>query len=124
MTVQFIEIAGQSMAVLPRADYERLVEANEDRADVAAAANAEERRRQGEQYLPASMLDRILEGESSLKIWRQHKGLTAASLAEQAGIAQSTISKLELGQRHGRPEVWRALATALGVTPTDIMPVV
>jgi len=122
MTVQFIEIAGQRMAVLPAADYDRLLDAAEDRADEAAAIAAEDRRDAGEEYLPAAMLDRILQGESGLRVWREHRGMTATKLAADAGVSQAAISKLELGQRGGRPDVWRSLANALRVSPADIMP--
>ena len=63
MTVQIVEIAGQKMAMLPMADYERLVEIVEDRTDAHAAAEAERRRNEGEEYLPAELVDRILTGD-------------------------------------------------------------
>ncbi len=122
MTAQIIEIAGQRMAVMPVAVYERLCEAIEDRSDGDAAAAAETRRRDGEEYVSAAILDRMLAGESPLRVWRQHRELTLAALAEKSGVLKSTISELENAKAQGKPSTWRALADALRVLVDDILP--
>jgi transcriptional regulator with XRE-family HTH domain len=51
----------------------------------------------------------------NLRRWRMTRGMTLSALAEQAGVAKSTVSLIERGQ--GNPSidtVW-ALAAALGV---------
>jgi predicted transcriptional regulator len=124
MGVQILEIAGQKMAVLPVEDYERLVELAEDREDIEAAADAERRRNEGSvEYLPASMVDRILDGENALRVWREYRGMTISELAARSGYGYSMISKVESGARQGTVALWKALATALNVLPEDIMPV-
>jgi ribosome-binding protein aMBF1 (putative translation factor) len=124
MGVQIVEIAGQRMAVLPLEDYERLVELADDREDIAAAADAERRRKDGAmEYLPASMANRILDGENALRVWREYRGLSVAELAETSGYGYSMISKVEAGTRQGTIALWKALAAALRVLPEDIMPV-
>ena len=122
MTVQIVEIAGQKMAMLPVAEYERLVDIAEDKADALAAAEAEKRRLDGEEYLPAEMADRIMAGESPLRVWRQHRGMTQQTLAKAAGIGTSFMSQIENGVRKGSPMVWRRLAEALNVSADDILP--
>lgn len=123
MAVQILEIAGQKMAVLPVEAYERLVQLAEDREDVAAAADAERRRNEGSmEYLPASMVDRILDGENALRVWREYRGMTIAELAARSGYGYSMISKIETGTRQGTVALWIALAAALNVLPEDIMP--
>jgi DNA-binding XRE family transcriptional regulator len=122
MTVQIVEIAGQKMAVLPVTDYERLVDIAEDRADALAAIAAEERRVAGEEYLPADMVDRLLAGESPLKVWRQYRGMTLAQLSATVGIGPSFLSDIENGNRRGKPGLWRKLAEALSVSADDILP--
>ena len=122
MTAQIIEIAGQRMAVMPVAEYERLCEAIEDRSDSDSAADAETRRSAGEEYISAAMVDRMLAGENPLRVWRQHRGLTLAALGEQSGVLKSTISELENGKAQGKPSTWRALADALAVMVDDILP--
>jgi ribosome-binding protein aMBF1 (putative translation factor) len=123
MGVQILEIAGRKMAVLPVEDYERLVEIAEDREDVAAAEDAERRRNEGNtEYLPVSMVDRILDGENALRVWREYRGMTIAELAEKSGYGYSMISKIESRSRQGTVALWKALAAALNVLPEDIMP--
>lgn len=123
MGAQILEIAGRKMAVLPVEDYERLVEIAEDREDVAAAADAERRRKEGAEYLPASMVNRILDGENALRVWREYRGMTISELAENSGYGYSMISKIETGTRQGTVAFWNAVAAALKVLPEDIMPI-
>lgn len=123
MTVQVLDIAGQKMAMLPMADYERLLEIAEDQADINAAIAAEKRRLEGEEYVPADLVYRVMEGENALRVWRQFRGLTLAALAEKAGTRQSMLSRIENGQLQGRPSLWRKLAEALDVTIEDILPI-
>ena len=122
MTVQIVEIAGQKMAVLPVADYERLVELAEDTADALAAAAAEARRHGGEEYLPSAMVDSLLAGESALRIWRKHRGMTLADLSGATGISLNFLSDIERGKRRGSPAHWRSFASALQVSTDDILP--
>ena len=122
MTAQIVEIAGQKMAMLPIADYQRLLDLAEDKADLVAAMQAEQRRRGDEEYLPVAMADRILAGESALKVWRNHRGMTLAALGTAAGVGQSHLSQIENGGRRGTPSLWRRLAAALRVSADDILP--
>lgn len=122
MTVQIVEIAGQKMAMLPIDDYQKLLDIAEDRADVMAALAAEQRRAGGEEYLPAELVDRIMNGESALRVWRQYRGMTAKALADRAGARMATISEIENGKAQGKPVLWRALAEALNVSIDDILP--
>jgi DNA-binding XRE family transcriptional regulator len=122
MTAQIVEIAGQKMAVLPIADYQRLLDLAEDKGDVLAAMQAEQRRLAGEEYLPAALVDGILAGGSALKAWRKYRGMTLVELASVAGTQASTLSSIESGTRQGRPALWRSLAEALKVSVDDILP--
>ena len=122
MTIQFIEVGGRKMAVLPVEDYTRLLEAAEDQADISAAVEAERRREAGEEYLPADMVNRLVDGENALRVWRQYRGMTVTKLAEVSGVNKAMVSQLENGKAYGRPATWRALADALRVSVDDILP--
>jgi hypothetical protein len=122
MTAQIVEIAGQKMAMLPIADYQRLLDLAEDKADMVAAMQAEQRRRDGEEYLPAELVDEVMNGGSALKAWRKYRGRSLADLAAATGTHPSTLSSIETGTRQGRPALWRALADALQVSVDDILP--
>jgi DNA-binding XRE family transcriptional regulator len=122
MTVQIVDIAGQKMAMLPVADYERLLDLAEDRSDTLAAAAAEDRRCAAEEYLPVEMVDRLLAGEGPLRVWRKHRGMTLAELSGEAGITIGFLSDIERGKRRGSPILFRKLAEALRVSADDILP--
>ena len=122
MTVQFVELGGEKHALMPIADYERLLLELEDASDVQTAVVAEERRMAGEEYLPEEFLDSIMAGQSLLKTWRKHRGLKLRNLSEATSFSMGYISQLELGKRQGNPKIWRALAKALETDVNDIMP--
>ncbi|HQS71305.1 MAG: transcriptional regulator [Novosphingobium sp. 28-62-57] len=122
MTMQLIEIDGRKLAVLPLEEYRELVDAAEDQADIVAAAAAEKRRQEGEEYLPSDMVNRLIDGENALRVWREYRGYTVSRLAEEAGVNKASVSLLENGKSFGRPATWRALADVLKVTVDDILP--
>jgi DNA-binding XRE family transcriptional regulator len=123
MTAQIVEIAGHKMAVLPIEEYEHLLDIAEDRADILAAESAERRRVEGEEYLPAEMVNRILDGEPPLRVWREYRGLTQTALAAKVGTSVPTINRLESGKIVGGRRRWRPIAEALGVSVDDLLPI-
>lgn len=121
MTVQFIEIAGQKLAMIPVMEYEQLIEAAEDRADIVAAAAAEAKREAGEEYVPKDVVDRLLAGENPLRVWRTYRNLSLDELGEIVGRQSSFLSKLERGENEGGVRLWVSLAKALGVSLEDLV---
>ena len=107
---------------LRRADYDRLLDAYEDRRDLATftryvsavetLGEAEVRRLC---YTEAEV-DRMLEGGvSPVTIWRERAGLSGRGLALQARISQSYLVEIESGKKPGSAAALKALATALKV---------
>ena len=123
MNAQVVEISGQKMVILPISDYERLLEIEEDMADIASAERAETRRLAGEEYVPFDLVDAIINGENALRVWRKYRGLSQGQLSEQAKVRVATVSDIENGKAQGKPAIWRALAEVLNVTVDDILPV-
>ena len=114
---------GEELVLVPRADFERLVEAAEQLADVSAYDEAKRRLAAGEdEMLPAAMVDRLLAGENALRVWREHRGLSASELAGRAGLSQAYVSQLETGKRDGPVAALGAPARALGVDIGDLAP--
>jgi len=112
---------------LARGDYLALLEALEDAKDIAAlqAAEAEEARIGKAAYrancLPVELVERmIVGGESPVRIWREHRGLTAKALAEAAGIGTSYLSEIESGHKPGSLDATAKLARALGISLDDL----
>ena len=113
--------SGDRMAVIPLADYERLVMAAEDAADVRAYDRMKRRLATGEEELvPAEFANRILDGENKIRVWRELRGMTAAVLARKAGIARPYLTQLEMGKRDGTVGTLRQIADALGVSIDEL----
>jgi DNA-binding XRE family transcriptional regulator len=122
MKAQIIEKNGKpEYAVIPYADYLRLLEAFEDKADAAVVAEFQEAYRAGREFLvPAEILRRELAGESPIRLWRDHRGLTQQALADRAGISKPYLSQIESGKRQGTVETLAAIARALDV-PLEVL---
>ena len=117
-----ISPTGERLVVLTEAEYRALVDAAADAADVAMIRRFEERLAAGdEELLPEEMVDRILDGENPIRVWREHRGLTVKALAEEAGIAPAYLSQLETGKRAGTVATVKKLAGALGVRVDDLV---
>jgi DNA-binding XRE family transcriptional regulator len=123
MSAQILEIAGEKMAMLPMADYERLLEIAEEQTDIKAAIAAEKRRQDGEEYVPAELVYKIMDGENALRVWRKYRGISLDELATKAATSKSLLSLIENGKAQGKPLLWRDLAAALNVTIEDILPI-
>ncbi|MBB5751793.1 helix-turn-helix domain-containing protein [Prosthecomicrobium pneumaticum] len=122
MTVQIIiSPAGERLVVIPEGEYERLVEAAEDLADLRAVREFEKRLAAGDEELVSSeTVDRLLRGENRIRVWRESRGLAAGALAKAAGITQAYLSQLEAGKRDGSVDVLKRIALALRLSLGDI----
>lgn len=107
---------------LPRGEVARLRRIDEDHADLLAYADFRKRLEEGaEERLPADLVKRMLDGEHPVRVWREHRGLTAAALAERAGVSAAYLSEIE---RHGKPgstDAMKKLAEALDVLVDDLI---
>ena len=119
--VTFTTPSGDTMAVIPLDEYERLVGAAEEARDVAAYDAAKAGLARGEDELvPADVVRRLLSGENAVRVWREHRRLTGRELAERGGVSASYLSQLESGQRDGTLGTMKRIAEALGVTLDDL----
>lgn len=117
--IQIIERDGvPEYAVVPYEEFsrlQRLAEAMEDIRDYdAALADAGE-------AVPHTVMERLVNGESSLRVWREHRGLTQSALSTRAGIDKTYISQIEAGHKTGSVKVLKQLADALGVDLDDLV---
>lgn len=123
MTAQTIVTpAGERLVMLPEAEYEALLDAADDASDRAAVQDFQRRLANGkEELVPATVVDRILAGESRIRVWREHRGLTLRTLAETIGVGQPFLSQIETGKREGTLETLRKIAGALSLTLDDLV---
>ena len=65
------------MVVLPIREYEQLREAAEELADVQAYDAAKRQLASGrDELIPARFAERILDGESPVRVWREYRGIS------------------------------------------------
>ncbi len=122
MNVTFKTPSGDEMVILPRAEYDQLVEGNEMAQDVAAFDRFKERLASGEEELmPAEFANRIIDGENPLRVWRQFRGVSSKDLAEQAGISVAYLSEIETGKKDGSISAMKRIADALKLTLDDLV---
>ena len=100
----------EDVVVVPRARFDEIEELLEDRA-----AEAAYRRTRDEESFPAEVANRLMDGESPVRVFRQYRGLKAAALAEQIGKSRSYLSEIEAGKKPGSVAVLRQIADALKV---------
>jgi hypothetical protein len=106
---------------IPVAELDALrarIEDLEDARDLMAAAKTAK----VEDYLPAELMNRIIAGEHPVRVWREHRGLSARKLAEKAEIPVSYLSEIENRKKPGSIDAYRALAEALELTIDDLAP--
>ena len=109
---------GETLVVLPLEEYEALVDA----ADISAADKVRAEIEAGrDELVPDAMVGRLISGESPIRVWREHRGMSATALAERAGISAGYLSELESGKKAGGIDTLRRIAGALGLVIDDLL---
>ncbi|MDR7029617.1 helix-turn-helix domain-containing protein [Rhizobium rosettiformans] len=112
---------GEEMIVLSRKDYEALIQRIEDLEDSLSIADFERKRAAGEEELvPAEYVNRMSEGESPIRVWRDFRGMSAKDLAAAAGISTAFLSEIETGKKDGSIATLKAIADALKIDLDDL----
>jgi Helix-turn-helix. len=119
MSVQFIENNGQRQyAVVPIDIYTDLLEKAEMLEDVAAYEKA---KLTDDELIPSDVVYRLVEGENKIKVWREYRQMTQVELAEQCGMVQTVIAKMEGGKRTGSITALKKIADALQLDLDDLV---
>lgn len=123
MGIQWITTeSGERLVVMPEAEYRALLAAAEETADRDSLRAFRAKLARGEEeWVPAAVADRLIAGENPIRVWREHRRMTLAELAQAAGIATAYLSQMETGKRTGRIETLKSIATALKLTVDDIV---
>ncbi len=90
-------------------------EMDEDLAAYDAAKASDEER------FPAELADRLIAGESPLKVYREYRGMTQGALAKMAKTAAPYLSQIENGRRTGSVGLLHRLADALRIEIDDLV---
>ena len=124
MKIKFKVTPDGEVAIVPRAEYERLKaieqEAEEDSGTLRLIARAKREIAGGAPVLPRDVVDRLADGENPIRVLRQFRKQTQTELALAVGIAQNYVSELEAGHRKGPLELHQKIARFLGI-PLDLL---
>jgi DNA-binding Xre family transcriptional regulator len=109
------------IVLLRRADCEALLREAEDAADAARMREVDARVDAGkDEYVPIEITKRLSAGEAPVRVWREHRGLSARALASRAGLSAAYLSQIETGKKPGSFEAMAKLARALAVDMEDL----
>ncbi len=115
MRLEKITRHGKEFAVLPMHDLKKLLHDAEMLADVKAYDAVKARLQRGEdELIPLEIAERRLAGESSVRVWREHRGFTQEELAKASKVSRSMIAAIEAGNKRGGIVTLKKLAGALG----------
>ena len=90
----------------------------EDLLDVLAY---DEAKSNNEESFPIELVERLIGGESPLRVYREFRGYTQVQIAQKVGLTQATIAELEKGKQKGSIETWKSLASLLDVDIDDLV---
>jgi ribosome-binding protein aMBF1 (putative translation factor) len=116
MRIEKVTRNGREFAILPMERLKKLIDDAEMLADVKAydAAKAS-LKRNNEELIPLEIDERRLAGESTVKIWREYRGLTQEGLAKASNVSRSMIAAIEAKHKRGGIATLKRLAGALKV---------
>lgn len=108
------------MSITPR-DQQRQPASAEDLADIAAYDRAKAALSSGsDELIPAEFANRLIAGESPVRVYREFRGLTQVALSEASGVNRVQIASIECSARRGSIDTLKKLADALLMTPDDL----
>jgi len=73
-----------------------------------------------DERFPADFVNKLLDSDNRIGVWREYRGLTMSALAEAAGFSQSYLSDIENGKKDGSVKVLKRIAQALN-TDVDLL---
>ena len=89
-------MTSKETVTLSRADYDALINRNNDLEDRLVAVEADDGSR-----VPHRVAVAIIRGESPIAAFRAHLGVTLRDLAQKTGISASHLSEIERGRKAG-----------------------
>jgi mRNA interferase RelE/StbE len=121
MRIEKITRNGREFAVLPMERLKKLIDDAEMLADVKVFDEAMARIASGEdELIPFEIIERRLAGESTVKIWREYRGLTQEGLSKASKVSRSMIAAIEAKHKTGGIATLKKLAGALKVDLDEI----
>lgn len=126
--VTFKKTGRGEVAILPRAEYERIAalaaEVDEDAGTARLVARARKAiAEEKETVLPKAVADRLAAGENPIRVLREFRNRIQGELVVAVGITQGYLSDLENGKRKGPLALHQKIARALAVPLELLLPI-
>ena len=116
MTVQFIKTpSGGDLAVMPRDEFEDLVDGRIAAAALRALADGDE------ELLTSAEVADLLAAATPLAFWRKKRGIGAAEFGRMLDLTEVDVIELEAGRRDGPIAVFRKAAGILRIRLSDLV---
>lgn len=96
----------------------KIDDARDEDGDIAAYDAAI---RRDEESFPSEVADRLIAGDSPVKVFRKFRRMTQGELAAETGTSAAYLSQIETGRRTGSVKLLSRLASALGVEIDDLV---
>ena len=74
-----------------------------------------------EELIPSEFADRLIDGENPIRVWREYRKMTQATLAKTIGISTPYLSQLENEDRTPSLEVLKNIAETLDISLDDLV---
>lgn len=118
------DLGHEETVVIPRREYEALLKAADDLEELLAVTAYDEAKRRlvagEEERIPSAFADRLIGGESPIRVWRDYRGLSSKDLAAAAGLSTAYLSEIETGKKDGSVAALKAIADALKIDLDDL----
>src|SRR6516225_9319697 len=101
--------SGEELVVLPRSDYEDLIDSLAARKIEAALAAGRE------ELLSSEEMAALLAAPTPLVFWRRKRGMSQAQVAADVGVSEIFLSDFEAGKVEGDVALYGRLARCLGL---------
>lgn len=108
---------GKQSVAVPMRTVKQLLDAYETMLDIVALHEA---KRRGGEYFPKELVDRLIAGESHVRVYREYRELTQQALAKASGVSRDMIAMIETDRKRGSVATLKKLAQALDVDLEDI----
>lgn len=114
MSFELVVKNGQTFALVPVRKYESVLAEMELQNDTRLMEAALARLKSGkDEVIPISLTVRRLNGENTVKIWREFREMTQEELSAVSGVSRGMIASIESGHKQPGIGSLRKLARAL-----------
>jgi DNA-binding XRE family transcriptional regulator len=122
MNIQIIEHNGApEYAIVPFSEWEKIIDRLEELEDIRDARAISAAIAAGEETYPHEFVKRLSSDENPLKVWREYRKLTLATLAKACGVSVPALSQIENNKRTPGVVLLIKLSKALGCDMEDLV---